>query len=156
MLVTVSYEWSFHEYTPDEDFTPTGYWVQLAIHILTFEILDCAAIADATFMFSMVLVPRFVIAYSASLSERGRKYKKLQDVLQPAICRKRGGCSRCLLETFILCLTFSLLIVFLVVLFSFAASGFFRQGVSRSTFLLVWSPRLSQTQLTSAFSEIIN
>ena len=28
-LVTVAYEWSFHEYTPDDDFTATGYYVQV-------------------------------------------------------------------------------------------------------------------------------
>ena len=136
--MTVSYEWSFHEYTPDaDDFAPEGYWIQLAFHILSFELLDCAAVADATIMISLSLVGRFIVGYSASLSDR--KFKAIRDVLQPAIYRKQSGCCKCMIESVMLLLTLSLTIVFLVVLFSFAASGFFRQGVSRSTFLLVVS-----------------
>ena len=138
LLVTVSYEWSFHEYTPDaDDFAPEGYWIQLAFHILSFELLDCAAVADATIMISLSLVGRFIVGYSASLSDR--KFKAIRDVLQPSMYRKQSGCCKCLIESALLTLTLSLTIVFLVVLFSFAASGFFRQGVSRSTFLLVVS-----------------
>ena len=82
MLVTVSYEWSFHESTPSEDdFVVTGYWIQLAMHILTFEVLDCAAIADAVFMISMVLVGRFLIAFAMRIGF-DRKYKMLFNVLR--------------------------------------------------------------------------
>eukprot|EP01084_Bolivina_argentea_P091060 163978_1 len=71
-LTSVSFEWSFHEYTPDVDWIPSGYYVQLYSLMLTMEIMDCVAIADATFLVTAFILPRFII--------RDPKFKKIKAV----------------------------------------------------------------------------
>eukprot|EP01083_Nonionella_stella_P004004 11518_1 len=40
-LVSVSSEWSFHEFTPEPDFVPTGYYIQLHTLTLELKLIDC-------------------------------------------------------------------------------------------------------------------
>lgn len=138
MLVTVAYEWSFHEYTPDDDFTATGYYVQLGIHTLMIETADCAAIADATFLISLFLLPRVLLMFSADISNHGQKFRKLKFALEPSCCHNCSGLAKCGVEIFSDCFVLSLLIVFCMVLFAFAESGFFAP-TGEAQFLLFWS-----------------
>ena len=56
----VSYEWSIHEYTPDEnDFIPTGYYIQLYAMTLLHEMYDDVCIADGLFLFLVCVIPQF-------------------------------------------------------------------------------------------------
>jgi len=138
MLVSVGYEWSFHEFTPDDDFTPTGYYVQLAVHTLAIETADCVAIADATFMISLFLLPRMLLIYSADAAHFGQKYKKLKFAMEPSFCHRTTGLAKCGLEICTNCLVLSLVVVFCLVLFTFAESGFFAPS-GGAQFLIFWS-----------------
>jgi len=136
-LVTVAYEWSFHEYTDDDtDFTPTGYYVQLGIHTLMIETADCCAIADATFLISLFLLPRMLLLYSSDITNQ--KFKKLKFALEPSCCHNTNALAKCGVEICTNCLVLSLVVVFCLVLFAFAESGFFAP-TGEAQFLGIWA-----------------
>ena len=116
--------------------TPTGYYLQLSVHTLILEMADCMAVSDATFMVSLFVLPRFLLFYSAKIEDR--KFKQLRVILEPQCFLNRNAYVKCSCECCSVCVVGSLLAVFLVVLFSFAESGFFAPD-GRSRFLLVWS-----------------
>ena len=55
-LVMVSFEWSIHEYTPEDDYIPTGYYIQLYAVTLAYELFDAVAIADGLFLFLLCVI----------------------------------------------------------------------------------------------------
>ena len=87
-LVGSSYEWSFEEYTPDSETVPTGYYVQLYVLTFELELLDCVAIADATFMVSIFILPRFILLGSSS--RKSHKFREFRLVMEPELCKKLG------------------------------------------------------------------
>eukprot|EP01084_Bolivina_argentea_P096499 173480_1 len=109
MLITVSFEWSIHEYTPEPDFVPTGYYIQLYAMTLVFELYDSVCVADGLFLFLICIIPQF------RYCTKDPKFN---------ILRQHGACKTCY-HICLITLATSILIVFIVSLFRFANHGFF-------------------------------
>eukprot|EP01084_Bolivina_argentea_P186314 321186_1 len=135
-LVSVSYEWSFHEHTPSPDIVQTGYYIQLYALTLELELIDCIAIADATFMISLFLLPRFILLGSSPAGNP--RFKQFRSIMEPKCCRNKDVMFKCFCEIFTVCMVTSLVIVFCIILFEFAESGFF-SPVGYAKFLVGWS-----------------
>eukprot|EP01083_Nonionella_stella_P315259 1138347_1 len=131
-LTSVSFEWSFHEYTPEPDVIPTGYYIQLYTNVLLMEVFDCVTIADATFLLSMFILPRFLI--------RNPKFKKLKAAFDPDLpkCLQNMRCFIACFNIFTIALGLTCFILFMMILFDFAESGFF-SPVGYAKFLTTWS-----------------
>jgi len=141
MLVTVSYEWSIHEYTEDpDDSVDTLYYVQLGMHTMVIEIADCVAIADAVFLISLFLLPRMLLIFSggAESDYLRRRFKELKFALEPSCCHSTSGIAKCGFEICTNCFVLSLIVVFCMVLFTFAESGFFAP-TGEAQFLGIWA-----------------
>mmetsp|Transcript_73330 Transcript_73330/g.116880 ORF Transcript_73330/g.116880 Transcript_73330/m.116880 type:complete len:336 (+) Transcript_73330:37-1044(+) len=136
-LVSVSYEFSFHEYTPDSDFTPTGYYIQLYVITFLMELGDCTAVADATFLIALACLPRYVLLHS-SAKTGDSKFAKFRAIMAPECCKKTGAGARCCGEVVTLCWIVTLLVIFMIVLFEFAEYGFF-SPTGYAKFLVLWS-----------------
>mmetsp|Transcript_54820 Transcript_54820/g.90944 ORF Transcript_54820/g.90944 Transcript_54820/m.90944 type:complete len:326 (-) Transcript_54820:183-1160(-) len=135
-LVSVSYEWSFHEYTGSTEVVATGYYMQLYTMTLMLELLDCMAIADATFMLCLFLLPRYILLNS-SPKTGVKKFIEFRRIITPECCKQRTY-TKCCLELFTIFFVLSLLVVFCIVLFGFGESGFFSPS-GKSRFLIVYS-----------------
>ena len=135
-LVSTAYEWSFEEYTADSNTVPTGYYIQLYVLTFELELIDCLAVADATFMVSMFILPRFILLGSSS--RKAHKFTKFRQVMEPRWCSKLGAMTKCCYEIVGGCFVTVLLVIFGIVLFEFAESGFF-SITGHAKFLVAWS-----------------
>ena len=120
-LVSVSYNWDFYEYTPDDKQIPTGYYIQLYIIILQFELIDCCAIADATFLISIFAAIRFMLYGS---QHNNQKFLQFRDIMAPPWFKNKPNFV-VFLEIISCCCLITLFIIFAIILFEFAESGFF-------------------------------
>ena len=115
----MSFEWSIHEYTPDDDFVPTGYYMQSYTILLMQELFDSASLAEGTFTVALGLLPRF----ASCLASRGHPvFKKWCGRYTVAGC---GDRSRCCWEVATITALLICAVIFLIALFEFAESGFF-------------------------------
>eukprot|EP01084_Bolivina_argentea_P031255 57854_1 len=136
-LAIVSHDWSFDKPYSSESKSssvsvPTGYYIQLFILILQFEIIDCVAVADAVFMLSLWILGLILMrgAYSKQSDPINQTFKDYQNEMEVAnrpIISKCIGC----------CCVISSLIIFLILLFEFGDSGFF-SITGYAKFLLIW------------------
>jgi len=118
-LASVSFEWSIHEYTPDDDFVPTGYYMQAYTMLLIQEIFDTSSIAEGAFTIALGLLPR----YASFLASRGHPvFSKWCGQYKVGNC---GSRSRCCWELTTVLMFFICTVIFLIALFEFAESGFF-------------------------------
>eukprot|EP01084_Bolivina_argentea_P096498 173479_1 len=108
-LVVVSFEWSIHKYTPEPDFVPTGYYIQLYALTLLMELYDSVSIADGLFLFLICIIPQF------RYCTKDPKFN---------ILKRHGAFKKCY-HIMVVTLATSILIVFIVSLFRFANHGFF-------------------------------
>eukprot|EP01084_Bolivina_argentea_P142723 250701_1 len=125
-LVSVSYDWSFYESTVG-DIVPTGYWIQLYVVIFELEVIDCAVVADATFMLSYGLLAFYFVYLS---NQRGTKVAKMYQAVY--------GEGRKIVHLLNAFCFFTLVVVFVIVLSEFAASGFFSPS-SYAKWAFIWS-----------------
>eukprot|EP00483_Globobulimina_turgida_P010473 UN10494 len=114
-LVAVSFNWSFHEKTVKET-VPIGYYMQLYATYLTLEIIDCSAIADATFTLSIFIAVRLLLYGSDPKHYKFLKFRNIIIFLPSYILAA---------EVMACCCVIGLFVIFGVVLFAFAESGFF-------------------------------
>ena len=119
-LTSVTFDWDYGD--PDalsNGIAPNGYWIQLYLTLYEIEIIDCLAVTDATFLityFGVLLYNLYLVnKENDSRSTEWNQWKN-KSVF--------GGCRYCY-EGMILCFCGSLSIVFLMILFEFAESGFF-------------------------------
>eukprot|EP01083_Nonionella_stella_P104758 300648_1 len=128
-LVAISFEWSFDEYTTktteNTDVALTGYYMQAYVMLYQLEMIDCTAIADATFMISIFITP-FIIHFGAI---RNHKLKRIQAAFV-------SSNARILIIPLLLILIF--VIIFAVVLFQFTRSGF-QSPTGHAKYLLICS-----------------
>eukprot|EP01084_Bolivina_argentea_P061432 112259_1 len=128
VLVSVSFNWSFHEYTPDVDFIATGYYIQLYVIMCQFELIDSLAIADATFMISVYFIPIITVCGARN---GNLKLKRVMRTLTPSF---RRVCATLLCGLLLL----SFFFIFAMVLFEFGKSGI-HSPTGPAKFLLIWS-----------------
>eukprot|EP01084_Bolivina_argentea_P142724 250702_1 len=117
-LVSVSYDWSFSETPSDTTTVPTGYHIQLFVILLELEIIDCVSVADAIFMISN-------FALGLIMLHGAKKGDKKFDQFRQIVVTKMSRGSRIVAEGISICCVLSLFIIFLIILFEFAESGFF-------------------------------
>eukprot|EP01084_Bolivina_argentea_P126143 223413_1 len=128
-LSSISFEWSFHEYTAEPDVIPTGYYIQLYIIVFIFELIDCIAIADATFMITTFILPRYV--YIVPANSKIQQYKTIMESGSKPQSRLCG-------EIIIIFFILTFFIIFCIILFEFAESGFF-SPTGPAKLLVIWS-----------------
>ena len=114
-LVAVSYDWSFSETTIDKTI-PTGYYMQFYANLFCLEIIDCAAIADATFMISMFIAVRLLLYGS---NDKNKKFLEFRNIV--LLCTSHI----ILAEVMACCGVIVMFVIFSIILFEFAESGFF-------------------------------
>eukprot|EP01083_Nonionella_stella_P031721 86842_1 len=125
ILVSTSFEWSFHEFTPSDDFVLTGYYIQAYAVLYQLEMMNCTAIADATLMISLFMTP-VIMRYASNM--------KLQRITQ-AIGRRRYPLCRFIADA---ALVLSFLFIFMIVLFEFKRYGF-HSPTGSAKYLMIWS-----------------
>eukprot|EP01083_Nonionella_stella_P086896 241598_1 len=132
-LTASSFEWSFEEYSPEVELISSGYYIQLSIVLFTAEIIDCVAVADATFMIALFVMPRFIMKDRA-------KVKRMKAVIDPNL-------PKCLrdMKCFLLChrivtigFVISLFLIFCTILFEFGKKGF-HSPLGRAKYAVIWS-----------------
>eukprot|EP01083_Nonionella_stella_P179650 638392_1 len=129
-LVAASSDWSFVESTASDQQVPTGYYMQLYVSLLTLEMIDCAAIADATFTLSIFIAVR-VLLYG-NHTYQTHKYLQFRNIVlfsptqTSVMITEIGSC----------CCVIALFIIFCIILFEFAESGFFSPA-GHARFLIV-------------------
>jgi len=130
-LASISFEWSkIDEYTPDADAVPTGYYIQFYTILLIQELLDCAALAEGTFVIALCSLVRF----SSYLASHGHPvFEGWCGRYTVAGCGKR---SRCCWEVTTITAMLICIVVFAIALFEFAESGFF-SVTGKSAWLMV-------------------
>eukprot|EP01084_Bolivina_argentea_P191036 328163_1 len=126
-LIAVSYNWSFHETTADDLTIPTGYYMQLYAIFLSLELVDCAAIADATFTMSIFIAVRLLLYGSDPKNLKFLKFRNIIILLPSRVL---------IAEVMACCCVVVLFVIFCIILFEFAESGFF-SPVGYAKFLIV-------------------
>jgi len=128
-LVVVSLDWSFNEaYVAGESAVPTGYYIQFYAVMLQYELIDCAAIADFTFLGSLFLAVR-VMLYGSN--RNNKKFVQFRQMAEPFCCKNRY---LVFAELASCCCLVALTVIFCVILFEFAEDGFF-SPTGRAKFL---------------------
>eukprot|EP01084_Bolivina_argentea_P132428 233696_1 len=129
-LVSVSYDWTFYESTANNDVVPTGYWIQLYIVIFELELIDCLAIADAVFM-TAYFSANLYFTHQAATDPNSKAAQLASDLgLNQTALNVVKYVHICCMPT--------LLIIFIIILFEFAESGFFAPD-GYCKFLIVFS-----------------
>mmetsp|Transcript_41050 Transcript_41050/g.66034 ORF Transcript_41050/g.66034 Transcript_41050/m.66034 type:complete len:309 (-) Transcript_41050:327-1253(-) len=131
-LVSVSYDWEFFEYTVDDKQVPTGYYIQLYTILLQLELIDSVSIADATFLISLFLAARFMLYGN---DQENLKFKEFFETIQSGLCCP--GTFMLIYEILNSCCLITLFVIFCVVLFEFAESGFFSPA-GYAKFLIIY------------------
>lgn len=83
-------------------------------------------------MISMFILPRFILLGGAN-----PKFQQFRQIMEPKCCRGKV-ITKCCVEILGACFVTTLLIIFGIVLFEFAESGFF-SPTGHAKFLVLWS-----------------
>ena len=130
-LVSVSFDWTLYVDNPN-----IGYFLQSYVVFFELELFDCANIADAVFILSLYLAA-FILNYGAQTgNKRWSEYIRLISGVNNSTIQWCGlimnGC--CILV---------MAIIFLVILFEFAESGFYSPtGKAKSVLILVFLSKI--------------
>ncbi len=116
-LVIVSFEWSIHQCTPEPDFVPTGYYIQLYAMTMVYELYDAICLCDGLFLFLILIIPQFRYCTKDPKYNIWKQHLHLFNVCG-AVCKTCYHIMLVILAT-------SISIVFIVSLFRFANHGFF-------------------------------
>lgn len=120
-LVIVSFEWSIHLYTPEADYIPSGYYIQLYAMTFVYELYDSVGVADGLFLLLASLTPQF------EYCTKDPKYNVL----------KNHGSAK---KAYQCCMTLgaiTIAIIYAIAVFRFANHGFFSLAGGAS-FLVIY------------------
>eukprot|EP01084_Bolivina_argentea_P126141 223409_1 len=130
-LVSVSYDWSFEETTVGST-VQTGYYIQLYAITFVLELIDCAAIADATFILAFFIMS-LIMMYKAKMGNQ--KLIEYLNVIHKYDTNPKSY--YCIQSLNCLCVIIAG-IVFIIILFEFAQSGFLSPS-GPAKVLVIWS-----------------
>lgn len=117
-LTAVTFDWDYGQ--PAADGTaPSGYWIQLYLTLYEIEVIDCLAVTDGTFLityFGLALYNLYLVN-----QKDDPRYTDWNEWKNKTIC----GCCKYCYEVMIICICGPLVVIFFMILFEFAESGFF-------------------------------
>eukprot|EP01084_Bolivina_argentea_P007577 14218_1 len=113
-LVSVSFDWSFYEST--DIAVPTGYYIQLYAVLFELELFDCACVADAVFMISLWILGLIMLTETKKGNPKFRQLAQIHTQKPKLVVIN---------VVVTLCCTLILFVIFIIILFEFAQSGFF-------------------------------
>eukprot|EP01084_Bolivina_argentea_P126148 223425_1 len=129
-LVSVSYDWSFYESTANSEVVPAGYWIQLFIIIFELELVDCIVIADAVFFLSLGIWVQIFLYQSRNGNNVFKQIREVTNTKRKIFTKVEEYINAAMNLTYC--------IVFIIVLFEFANSGFFSIN-SKAKYVIVVS-----------------
>ena len=119
-LTSVTFDWDYGD--PDalaNGIAPNGYWIQLYLTLYEIEMIDCLAVTDATFLITIAGVFLYnVYLVNRKDDPRSTDFYGWKNDSIFCCCKY---CYECIGAT----VCFSLSIIFVMILFEFAESGFF-------------------------------